>query len=215
MGEPLNKKCTNPNLRRFLDLIRERPSITRASRVMGLGENAFHRWRKQSEAGKLEVELDHGVVIPFHEAFNEAWTDGHECVKDAALGLALGEFRKVLTFNGQVTYVRDELTGEPVRDADGNAVPATVPVLPDIQAIKFLLNAAHPETYRDNIKVEHGGKGLTVVMPHPLDEPELRKWAESMAVGTVPDPVVDGPPPWKEAKGGGERKRYPDTDPCA
>ena len=108
----------------------------------------------------------------FHILFQEAVDQGNGEVEHKAFRLATGKEKELLTDRGHVQYLYDSglialgLTGEEayLRDADGDPVPETVPLL-DPEMIRFWLKSRMPEKYGNQmrVQVDHKHTGVLVV----------------------------------------------------
>ena len=126
-------------------------------------------------------------------------------VEQAAFELATGKAKRVLEYQGKITYKQDRRLGcmgypedeTYILDENGDRIPETVPII-DPEMIRWLLERLKPEIYGKRAKApkEPQRTGGVLVVENPMSREEYEKRFGG------PQPIVDvefeGLPPPKE-----------------
>jgi hypothetical protein len=142
----------------------------------------------------FDMKTGDGFTERFHILFEDAIETGFGKVKQAASELAMGKARRVLEYQGQITYkkgsnlVAQGLSeeGTYLLDENGDRIPETVPIT-DPEMIRWLLERRKPEVYgkRPKRTEEPPRTGGALVVGNPMSREEYEKLFGG------PQPMVD------------------------
>ena len=114
-------------------------TVSAAARATGVARQTHYDWMKIKE---------------YAEAFARKTIEAAERLEEEARRRAVAGVDRPLTYQGQITMVRDQ-NGKPILDPNtGKQQPVTVKDYSDTLLI-FLMKGAMPQKYRD--KIEHSG----------------------------------------------------------
>ena len=202
------RKYAPERLRLVIKLAREFPIETVIAHKAGMSKSALRYALMGSREGHpgdpFDMKLEDGTTERFHILFEDAVEEGIGKIEEAACERATGKAKRVLEYQGKVTYKQDPdllALGFPeeetyILDENGDRIPETIPVL-DPEMIRWLLERLKPEVY--------GKQAMTPKKPQRtggvlvVGNPMSRKEYERRFGG--PQPLVDvefeGLPPLK------------------
>jgi hypothetical protein len=152
------RKYAPERLRLVLKLARELPVETVIAHEAGMSKSALRYALMGSREGHpgdpFDIKLEDGTTERFHILFEDAVEEGIGKLEQAAWELATGKAKRVLQYQGKITYKRDHrliAKGCPeeqtyILDENGDRIPETIPVQ-DPEMIRFLLERLKPEVY--------------------------------------------------------------------
>ena len=141
----------NRRQKAFLAAFRECGNVRLAATAADVGRRTHYDWLQDPA---------------YAAAFADAREDAAELLEQEARRRALVGVDEPLSHQGQISYhPAKDTNGCILRDADNKVVstdvPQTVKKFSDV-LLMFLIKGAKPNTYRDNVKVEHTGE-LSVI----------------------------------------------------
>jgi hypothetical protein len=203
------RKYAPQKLRLVLRLAEQFPDETVIAHAAGMTKSALRYMLMGSRQGHpgdpFDMKIEDGLTERFHILFEDAIEAGFGKVEQAAFELAMGLARRVLEYQGKITYKQDPglvALGYPeeetyILDENGERIPETVPVR-DPEMIRFLLARWKPEIYGKRAKApkEPQRTGGVLVVENPMSREEYEKRFGG------PQPIVgvefEGLPPPKE-----------------
>jgi hypothetical protein len=152
------RKYAPQRLRLVLKLAREFPVEAVIAYEAGMSTSALRyavMGSREGHPGDLfDMKLDDGTTERFHILFEDAIEEGIGKIEEAAWELATGKAKRVLQYQGKVTYKRDPglvALGYPedetyILDENGDRIPETIPIT-DPEMIRWLLARRKREIY--------------------------------------------------------------------
>jgi hypothetical protein len=198
----VTRRYAPQKLRLALELAKVFPYEAVIAREAGMSTSALRyalMGSREGHAGDIfDIEVDDGlgncITERFHVLFADALEEGMSKVEMAAYELATGQTRKVLEYQGRITYQQDPdlvALGFPeeqtyIRDEHGNRIPETVPIR-DPEMLRWLLERWKPEIYSKRPKPPKDAARPSGVLV--VGNPMSRKEYEKRYGG--PQPLVD------------------------
>ena len=184
----ITRKYAPQKLRLVLKLAEQFPDETVIAHEAGMSKSALRYALMGSREGHpgdpFDIKLEDGTTERFHILFEDAIEAGIGKVEQAAFELATGQARRVLEYQGKITYKKDRhlvALGYPedetyILDENGDRIPETVPII-DPEMIRWLLERRKREVYGKGPKApkEPGRMGGVLVVGAPLTREEFEK----------------------------------------
>jgi hypothetical protein len=184
----ITRKYAPDKLRLVLKLAKEIPDETVIAHAAGMSKSALRYALMGSREGHpgdpFDIKLEDGLTERFHILFEDAIEAGLDKLEAAAFELATGKVRRVLEYQGKITYKKDPklvAQGLPeeetyILDENGDRIPETVPII-DPEMIRWLLERRRSEVYgkRPKAPQERERTGGVLVVPNPMTREEYEK----------------------------------------
>jgi hypothetical protein len=188
----VTRKYAPQKLRFVVELARVFPIETVIAREAGMSKSALRYALMGSREGHpgdlFDMEIDDGIgnsiTERFHILFEDAIEEGFSKIEAEAFELAMGRARKVLEYQGKITYKQDPrlvAQGLPkeetyILDENGNRVPETIPII-DPEMIRWLLARWKPEIYgkRPKAPEDPERRGGVLVVGNPMSREAYEK----------------------------------------
>jgi hypothetical protein len=203
------RKYAPERLRLVIKLARELPVEDVIAYEAGMSKSALRYALMGSREGHpgdpFDIKLEDGTTERFHILFEDAVEAGIGKIEQAAWELATGKAKRVLEYQGKVTYKQDRrlvALGHPedgtyILDENGDRIPETIPII-DPEMIRWLLERRKPEIYgkqATRAPKEPQRQGGVLVVGNPMSREEY----ERRFGGPRPltDIEIEGLPPLK------------------
>jgi hypothetical protein len=196
------RKYAPQKLRLVLELAKVLPYEPVIAHEAGMSTSALRYALMGSREGHpgdvFDMQVDDGlgnrITERFHTLFEDALEEGFGKVETAAYELATGQTKRVLEYQGRITYQQDpDLVAlgfskeqSYIRDEYGNPIPETVP-FQDPEMVRWLLERWKPEVYGKRPKPPKDAErtGGVLVVGNPMTREEFERHFGG------PQPLVD------------------------
>jgi hypothetical protein len=184
----ITRKYAPEKLRLVLKLAREFPNETVIAHGAGMSRSSLRYALMGSREGHsgdvFDMKTGDGFTERFHILFEDAIETGFGKVEQAAFELAMGKAKRVLEYQGKITYKKDpKLVAQGLSeeetyllDENGDRIPETVPIT-DPEMIRRLLERRKPEIYGKGPKRREEPQRTSgvLVVGNPMSREEYEK----------------------------------------
>jgi hypothetical protein len=181
----ITRKYAPEKLKLVLKVAADVPIESVICHKVGMSKSALRYALKGSREGRpgdiFDIKLENGGTERFHILFEDAIEAATDKIEEMAFEMATGTFRKILEYQGKVTYKKDRklvAQGLPeeetyLLDENGERIPETIPFF-DPEMARWILEKRRPEIYGKRPK-EPRQTGGVLVVGNPMTTEEFEK----------------------------------------